>query len=350
MATIQGINPYASLADLIKERCGITPFKMGTAAHWGNLFEDLLKQYVEHALGCSIIGEDLYTLGRPCTSYSPDGLGVIERHKIVDIIDLQRDPSGEMRDMRAYPDAEIALFEFKCPFSRIPNGCIPKYYTPQVLMGLDLLEIPTVGVYAEAVIRRCSWDQLGYNPDYDKSLVRTSSGDLPVGYGIIGFYINPITTDNEKNTAGLEKYYKFYDTLGTAPDYNCNDLGESPPDLFIDLMAIVDCGSVSVKYFPIHYGANCETAIDADLAGMTEFCRANDYQVVGILPYKIFRVDYHIVEKRPNYIDQWYDKIVATVDIIKKCRENPSAAEMIIAEFAMKNETSIGGSNYKKRN
>ncbi len=338
MATVQGINPYQTILDFLRERCGLAPFRSAIQMQWGNLCEDIIKQYVELDLSCNIRGEDLYVLGDAPTSYSPDGLGVISRSKIVDMIDLRNDPTGNMRDMQAYPDHEIALFEFKCPYSRIPSGYIPKYYAPQVLMGLELLKIPTVGVYAEAVIRRCTWEQLGYTPDYDKTLVKQSSGKLPLGYGIVGIYINSAVAD--KNAAALTeftiKYKKFYDDFGnTANDFCCNDLGDSSPTLFTEIMAAVDQKLLSVKYLRVHRGPDCTSAIDEDLTSMSDWCRENNYKIVGVLPWKIFRVDYHIVEKQENYIDQWRPLMFAMVDVVKKCRAEPANAERYIADFAI---------------
>lgn len=318
MATIQGINPYSSVEHLIRERLGLAKFNGDIKPQWGNLFEDVLKRFVEWKLGCTIRGEDLYVLGKPGTSYSPDGLAEVNRTEVLKNC-VHYDPD----DFRAYPAREIALMEFKCPYNRIPSGAAPKYYVPQVLMGLDLLDLPTLGIYVEAVIRRCSWDQLGFNNEYDNKLVAKSSGNVQA-YGICGFYIDrtvlkksPVPTLNLFGRY-LEHFVEYGDTTN---EYMCNDLGDSPVDLFTMIMDAMDKRLISIKYYGMYFSAEGDP--DVDLAAHTEFCRAGDHINIGILPWKIFRADFHIIDKIPDYLAKWYPMICDIVNVITICRELP---------------------------
>jgi hypothetical protein len=337
MATIQGINPYSSVEHLIKERLGLARFNGDIKPQWGNLFEDVLKRFVEWKLKCIIRGEDLYVLGRPGTSYSPDGLAEVSRNEVLRHV-INKDPD----DFTQYPKTEIALMEFKCPFNRIPNGTPPKYYVPQVQMGLDLLNLPTFGIYVEAVIRRCTWTQLGFNGDYDTTLVPKSSGTVSA-YGINGFYIDRAVLANTKvptiNLFG--RYLEHYVECGDATnEYMCNDLGESPVDLFTMIMSAMDQRLIQIRYYGMYHTDGCETALDADLASHTEFCRAGNHINIGILPWKLFRADFHIIEKIPNYLDRWYPTICEIVNIIQICRELPTEEqEKIISTFCGSNPT-----------
>jgi YqaJ-like viral recombinase domain len=331
MATIQGINPYSSIERLIKERLGLEKFNGDIKPQWGNLFEDVIKRFVEHRLQCTIRGEDLYILGRPGTSYSPDGLAEVNRKEVLKLCVNYDDD-----DCRAYPAREIALMEFKCPYSRLPNGSAPKYYVPQVLMGLDLLNLPTLGIYVEGVFRRCTWDQLGINNSCDATLVPRTSGDAQ-GYGINGFYIDrTVLAKTSAPTLQLfGRYLENYVEYGDATnEYMCNDLGDCPVDLFTMIMAGMDRRLISVRYYPIYYTEGCEEALDADLASHTEYCRAGDHINIGILPWKIFRADFHVIDKQHNYLDKWYPLICEIVGVITICRDLPPAEqEKIISTF-----------------
>ena len=65
----------------------------------------------------------------------------------------------------------IILFEFKCPFSRIPDDKIPIHYEYQVKAGLDTIPIADMGIYAEAVFRISTPSKLhdnSYNTTFHK--------------------------------------------------------------------------------------------------------------------------------------------------------------------------------------
>jgi hypothetical protein len=333
MATIQGINPYSSVADLIRERLGLAKFNSDIKPQWGNLFEDVLKRFVEHDLDCTIRGEDLYVLGPPGSSYSPDGLAVVNRNAVI----KKTFQNGFSDDVAEYPVREVALMEFKCPYSRIPNGTVPKYYVPQVLMGLDLLNLPSFGIFVEAVIRRCSWEQLDHNPLYDRTLVPRSSGNTPLAYGFNGFYIdrNTLQATTVDTGALFEAYRAHFGTYGDdSNDYLSNDLGESPPSLFTLLMAAMDKKLVSIRYSGIYYGPDREDEINNDLQEFHQFCKSSNHIVLGVLPWKIFRADYHIIEKIPGYLDKWYETICGITDVIKKCEgKTPEEQNCIIDQF-----------------
>jgi hypothetical protein len=328
MATIQGINPYATIGRLIRERLGLAKFAGDIKPQWGNLFEDILKRFVEHILSCTIRGEDLYVLGRPGTSYSPDGLAVVSRAQV-----LKRCIGYDPDDFRAYPREEIALMEFKCPYSRLPNGTAPKYYVPQVLMGLDLLQLPTFGIYVEAVIRRCTWDQCGLNDSCDTTLVARTSGNVQA-FGVTGFYIDRevLAATKYPTIDILGRYREHYITPGDNTNmYQCNDLGDCPVDLFTMIMDAMDKRLVTIRHYGIYY-TDCTEGLDADLAAHTEFCRESNHINFGILPWKIFRVDFHTIDKIEGYLEKWYPIISEIVNVINICRDlPPEEQEKIIA-------------------
>jgi hypothetical protein len=376
LGTIQGLNRFSSVYKLIGERIGIFKFVGGIPLQWGNLFEDVIKRFVEHDRGCEILGEDLYVECHSDMSYSPDGLAVMD---IVDEYMFEEEtyvdtPNGRERRVEmvvtAVPKTAIVLVEFKCPYSRLPSGSIPESYVSQVKMGLELLEVASVGLYIEGVFRRCTWEQLGNNPLFDRTLVPKSSGRLPLAYGIIGFYIDRVALDAyiAKTRADPQKitldqlvekirklytaYKDYYVEAGNETnEYMSNDLGDSPPELFELIMDAYDKKIVNVWYGEItpvdsNIVSNNGKATPDDIAkkleqlnidtpqytedegaksaneslsAYTEFCTANKYTNFGILPWKLFRIDYHFIQKDTNYLKPWIPKIQEIIGVVRKC-------------------------------
>lgn len=132
MGCIDGNNPYQSLADVVLERLDIAPvrYQSWLAANWGNMFEDVITEYIEHKYSTKVYGTNIFHRHNPHMHYSPDGL--------MPVLD------------------KVALLEFKCPFSRVPNGRIPAHYESQVLAGLGMLPITDNGLYVDAMFKRCA--------------------------------------------------------------------------------------------------------------------------------------------------------------------------------------------------
>ena len=318
LAVIQGVNPYSSVQQLLCEKIGYSQFHGDIKTQWGNLFEDVIKRVVEHDKSCIVHGEDLYVLGQDGISYSPDGLAVITH------------PNGQKC---------ITLLEFKCPYSRIPSGKVPKYYIPQVKMGMEVLKIPTIGLFVEGVFRRCSWDDIGYNNRCDTSLVKVSGGDLPKAYGIIGLYIDKAATTHCVEKL-LSQYLLYQDEVGDGSnDYMNNDLGESQVALFTALINALDKKIIASWYGSISYTAEEIHLVYQDSDNYIEFCRAHDYINLGILPWKLFRLDYNYISKEENYLQPWMGKILELIDVIKKCNDplNVDKKYNIYASYCEKN-------------
>ena len=173
MSVLFGMNQYMKRDELLnKKRDPSNTFISPIACLWGKFFEKVIRTYTEVNFGTQIYGHDICIEdGR--LRYSPDGIGVVPRRK-----------GGSVFD--------IVLFEFKCPYIRIPDGKVPKHYEPQIWAGLAATEeIRTAyGMFIDAAIRRCSVDQLNATPDYDReyhSKGRPLYGK-PVAYGMMNVY------------------------------------------------------------------------------------------------------------------------------------------------------------------
>ncbi len=297
LSTVMGKNPYQNIAYLISEKIGLSAFKGDIKTQWGNLFEDVLKAYVEIDKHCEILGTALLVEGPPYTCYSPDGLAVIE----------------------VCPGApQIVLCEFKCPFSRLPAAGPPKYYIPQVKMGLDVLQLPTIGLLAEGVFRRCAWDDLGFSSAADTSLVDTlvtTSG--PIACGFIGLFGSSPQVD--------ALYSATYASRGTsANDYFSNDLGLAPSGLITAIIKAFAEGQLKTHYAPIILPHDdCDSKLVAHLEDYMKVCRGQtpDTYNYGLLPWKLFSVNYNYIEKEQDYLKPWLPKIKEIIELVIKCND-----------------------------
>src|SRR6202000_363727 len=242
IASIQGVNPNNNICKLVRAMAGGDHIVANIYMQLGNLFEQIIRQYVEMDRACTIVGNDMFIYGPPNITYSPDGLTVMDvvtsntENEIVvtkDGVDYTEISFDTVREPK------IILCEFKCPYMRIPRNKPPVYYVSQVKMGLDVLNIADMGLLIEAVFRRCTWDQLGNNIVFDKTLVSYAPRCQNIlAFGIIGFYAKEKCDILEKLS---EKYDAVYGEKGDKNnDYFCNDLGAAPPELFTGIIDAYD--------------------------------------------------------------------------------------------------------------
>tara|TARA_R110002153_G_scaffold273997_6_gene446489 strand:+ start:12412 stop:13701 length:1290 start_codon:yes stop_codon:yes gene_type:complete len=363
MAVLEGCNPYGDLYKFLEERLGIVPFRSGTAMQWGNLFEYIIQQYIELDIGAVVYGENLYIAGPPGASYSPDGFAMVDCARVKWVV------SGFEDDLPSTPsNVQLTLLEFKCPYSRIPKKSVPIYYVPQVKMGLSMLKYPTTGLFAETVIRRTKYEDLGYNVVHDTTLVSTyKGGDLPLAYGIIGFYIDGSSdtadssdaTDTDASTeftlpTPLENFY-YHVRQHFNHVHGSNDFGSAPPELFKLLLALVDTKQIKVKYYDMvmcghslkqencsHKQENCSPKeekyppnrdnspqrshiVDANLKQFIDSTAEESNICIGIVPYKVFMVDYHNIAPTEGYFEKHYPMIVKITEFLKSTLELSNA-------------------------
>lgn len=319
ISTLMGNNIFSNINTLVADKIGLNARKSDIKIHWGSLFERLIKKYAEHDKKTEIIGSEIFVPGPPNTSYSPDGLGVIEIE-------------GQLRR---------ALFEFKCPFSRVPNGKTPRHYVPQVKYGLDILhDTVDIGLFVDGVFRRCKWDELGRNTNHDLELVGRAQNALPLAYGFIGFYLDieqakaaTASADRkelDKIKSQLNAHYKeeFNIEVGT------NDLGEASTKLIETIFASYSIGLLAPWYSEMifvdddYQEQSALAKMLTELNKYEEFCQENSRLNFGILPYKLFTVQYNYIEYEAGFVEKWRPKIDQVIDIVKQCIEAPPAEKI----------------------
>ncbi len=330
MATVQGINSFSDIEDLIGSKLG---YNRKTSIHmnWGNLFEDIIKCYCEYLFRTEILGDNMFIQPEDSLiSYSPDGLGVV----------------GD----------KIVLFEFKCPFSRIPKSTPPKYYVPQVKTGLEIIPVAHYGVLIEAVFRRCQWSQMGLNDNYDTKIVDKKIGTDVLACGFVGFYcdlteleeaeMRALTTKDVRMTEKLaawavkltelgDLYSAEYNIGNSQNNYSTNDLGVSSEKLFEALLDGFNNGFIKVWYSKLIIDSSdsavknrlnvefatyeCLMTAIGNAANIDSGFKSHTILNYGILPWKLFHIRQHTIDKTPGYLEPWKEKINEVINTVKLC-------------------------------
>lgn len=352
IAVIAGKNKYSNLYKLIEQKIGLgTPFRGDIKTYWGNLFEEVAQLYVEADLDTRIVHTECFLNGKiPEQTYSPDGLGVVNMCREYTHTHISPDGTKTVSEYTVKENI-IALFEFKCPFSRIPDGSIPEYYEPQVKTGLDTISVSQIGIYAELVIRRCAYSDMHFdNSNFDRKLKQYAdkNAKYPIALGFIGFYIDDMTAvyddprftifTNWLDSTDDPEYASMYTT---AVLDEVNDLSFVPLAPFEALLALFVDKKIRVAYSPVvtRTHRDKDIILEKTRDEFEKHCRDNKYTILGILPWKLLRIDYHYVDKEEGYINNFADKIREVISVVSECNEHPDRKVEIYQQYVMSKET-----------
>lgn len=332
ISTILGINPYMTLADLVAQKIGIKDMKSSIHMNWGNLFEPIITKYMEEKKNTKIMGENLFVVGRsPSQTYSPDGLAVV---------DFQRDQGA--------PKPMITLFEFKCPFSRkleVKNPKVPAYYLPQVLTGLDTT-IAEIGLYVEAVFRKCRLADLGDSNEYDASFTPRDNKNRndPIAYGLIAFAKFAGTKNLVDDWRGDIAVDPLELSLGdfVAKMSDEGDLSQLQENDLACLLGEFKEGKILPWYSPIlKFGADVakENLLSEIYEKISKYNKKRPQKLLlyGILPWKLLKTNEIEVEKKEGYVNIIQDKIDEIISLVRLCHSEPDKKLIHYARFCKEN-------------
>ena len=188
IGVLTGDNKFSNMKKLIAGKVGLCNFKGVMATRWGKAFEKVTTLIMQSVLDVDGSIQETSSLegGIPNQRFSPDGLAVIKM-----ICGGRID--GEYIECSEYV---TVLFEFKSPYSSVPDGVIPKYYMPQVLAGLCSIPIADFGLFVNNMYRKCSLSQFDVNSDYDTKFHNKDEGKVEVGRPIaLGFILVYVSED-----------------------------------------------------------------------------------------------------------------------------------------------------------
>lgn len=366
LAAIMGRNPYSGFFDVVASKLvtlagGNSWTGGGEACWWGTLFEDVIGAYVEADLGAPIRGDDICIQAVAGHRNSPDGY-IVAR--------LYHGAGGSLHlwttDMS--PDIptvlRILLLEFKCPMSRKPLGVVPRQYLPQVWSGLAVSPVAHLGLYVDAVFRKCGILDLGDMPDYDTDYHRYDRGawEHPVAWGLIGVYAprldaprrvrlgwrgdewaagdpDPDAPDADASLAAWQIHSTYFGLQLNNQAATCEvaDLGDMEARLFNRALGLIDR-----KRFPVTRGAACfadgrgaALHTDRDIGRAVEALRLGapaDHWLLGILPWKLFEVNYIPVDRRPGFMEEVAPLIEEVHRTVKEARAAADPAAYLSAK------------------
>lgn len=309
--------PYQNIRKLIETKLGIDLFRGSKYTRWGNLCEELTRLYAEHVFKTEIFETGSLPGSIPHHHYSPDGLGIVDKEY------LKKYVSDE--HYNKLQSICFALFEFKNPYSRIPDGRIPVHYMIQVQTGLNDIPETDVGIFLDMVVRPCSLATLDWSNNYSsENFTDPFEFSDPVSIGFIGF---AYPDDDTEVSVDIK-------------DFENIDFSKSKPhvhELEVDFDDVIDFGNTSERNFYIISQRVVSKTIKPyytnpipgkfkfyhEYEKFEEHCKKEGLIIIGILPYKVFDVRICTVEKKPGFIKQHHiDMIVKAIKFVKKYKDS----------------------------
>ena len=157
----------AGITELIRKKLGFgEQFNGNMATRWGTVFEPMCSELARVLHGIPAIYECGSVPGPIAAQrYSPDGFGLVgatraESARIAAGGNVDGDSEEKKVDSTAAAAIPI-LFEFKCPWSRVPKrGCVPAAYVKQIQTGMACMDEIRYASFLDAVFRVCTEAQL----------------------------------------------------------------------------------------------------------------------------------------------------------------------------------------------
>lgn len=312
ISTLLGMNEYQTAYDLLERKLGIETFSGSVATRWGTFFEPCVERFVELDLDTKVVGSDIHVgshrTGVPFHGNSPDGFCVVEI-------------SGERMPV---------LIEMKAPYSRVPNGKIPKSYEPQLWSGVWVSPV-WKGLFVDAAIRLCRWDDLGANGRYLESFnvsrhKNKPQWQSPQAWGMSAFYL-PVGERTEQ----MEEILRLCAALGGGAWV---DLAELPDQMINWLME----DDWRVVHSDPQWGAQTPNEVSAGF---------EQEDLVGVLPWKVMQVEYVVIDPKPEY-DQLVGPVLSEFFAALGQIRAAENREQGLAEFCAANARFCGQEKKKK--
>jgi len=297
-------NPYKSKLQLALSKIKKPEkFQSFFACSWGKLFEDVFISILQIIFGHEIKGTNV-CLVKDVMRYSPDGF-VVLRTCDEKIYTTDMDSSIETI-------LKIILLELKCPISRvISEGKIPSNYYSQVQMGVSMNTFVDFGLYCEAVFRKCSFNDLGNNVEYDKELHNDNYENQPIAWSMIGVYIEDDDIDF---------------LLHQCRNYLINqskliDIGILPKSQFHTIINMIDQTKLSIEIMPPCFndgrGINLHTR-DERIQAVHKYLKKSK-KIIGIISWKLFELNFVNVNRDEEFL-------TTAISLINVFNENVSNA------------------------
>jgi hypothetical protein len=315
IAVLNGTGAFKSWFDWLKERCQIKKsFCPIINSRWGHTFEDVQIRLIQQIWSCEIF-ETGSVPGNPGIAYSPDGVGVVPNDIVLKCLNSTH---GEDNIEVPSDSHSIVLFEFKSPPKNMPKGEIPSYYVAQPLTGLCTIKLCEYSVFINSMFRRCSIEDFGWNMLYDHELHnKDKPADVTelLAIGAIGFY-DPTSTEESD-----------YIDYGKCELRDLEDMFyKESTNVIQKTFSKVILSNVFKKRIGV---AEAPTEQDVSLDRfVNNFKSLKLGKLVGILPYKLFKIDFIKVNKQENFVNDLQPMIDRSLEIINTVKALPAESRL----------------------
>ena len=198
-------------------------YKFIAPCEFGNLFEDEIQCTVEKKYKTKIYNFGVIQYDKlKSVCYSPDGIGIVNN--------------------------KVILFEFKCPYTRIPSDTIKYDYQCQINTGLNVINECEEAYYCEGEFKKCKLEDLFnyevFDTDFHNILLNRDFNKLYNTYGLI--YIYQI---NKNNNFLVSKCSNIKEEINPYNKYNTIDIGNLNKKDFVDVLYKIHKKEYKIVYF-----------------------------------------------------------------------------------------------------
>lgn len=326
VSTIIKQNKNKSVNKLILEKLGFDKFTGNVFTYWGNVFEELIRKSCNKRFKCNILETGSIKYDKGFLSFSPDGLATISKSNLEKYINFDE------YNLDTQHDNYLTLFEFKCPFSRIPSNEVPVYYLPQVKIGMNIIDFLEVGLFVQAVYRRCTIPDIKYNTMHTSygHFSRTPIQGNPLEYGYMALY-----TDDENVHEYVDVVLQNGQTKIVQGVYDIGSLYDSK--LFENVLELCLTNDVNIDYY---YNKEYDQGVfegDGFTRSMYDISlqrrvrlsidkvkkKYQNKYLIGIIPYKLMDLYITPIQKTHTYIEDndIHNKAKKVIEFIETHKE-----------------------------
>ncbi len=317
IAVLNGTGMFKTWFDWLKERCQIKKsFCPIINSRWGHTFEDVQVKMIQTIWNCQIF-ETGSVPGNPGIAYSPDGVAVVPNNRVAACL-----PKTEKLPEDSH---SIILFEFKSPPKNMPKGEIPSYYVAQPLTGLCTLKLCEYSVFINSMFRRCAVEDFDWNLKYDREFHNKDKKDDVkeiLALGIIAFY--------EPSDQSLSTGESSSPQPSVLPYI---DYGKSSLKDLEDMFYKESIHAYEKAYSKVVLSNVFKERVGMDLTEenpsvsierfVENFHNTNKGKLIGILPYKLFKIDFIKVDRQENFVNDLQPMIDRSLEIINTVKSFP---------------------------